>query len=418
MRSIRPHIGIFGKTNSGKSSFLNKLTAQQVSIVSEVKGTTTDPVIKSMEMGDLGPVVFIDTAGIDDESGGGGGIGHKRVQASKEVLGRVDLAIILLCANTISSEEESLIKELNILETPFLFIHHKSDLQKISENFSQKLTESYHVPVYDFSSLTSSEAEIKNLISIMKSKIPEQALNNPSILSDLISYGESVLLVTPIDAEAPRGRIILPQVQTIRDILDNEGIIYMMKERELDNFWKRLSYDLRPKIVITDSQVFLKVASVIPPEISLTSFSILFARLKGDFERYIQGTKSIKQLKEHDNVLILESCSHHISGDDIGRVKIPRWLSNFTGKRLQFDVVSGLDTLTRPIHEYALVIQCGGCMLTRRQILNRLSLAIAANIPITNYGMAIAYAQGIFERAIHPFEKLLRPGIDLSEDYL
>jgi [FeFe] hydrogenase H-cluster maturation GTPase HydF len=235
----------------------------------------------------------------------------------------------------------------------------------------------------------------------MRSFIPDTAWKPGTLVGDLISYGDVVLLITPIDIEAPEGRMILPQVQVIRDVLDHDGIIAICKEREVDAYFRRM--EPKPKLVITDSQVFLKADASIPPEIPLTSFSIVLARQKGDFRNYIKGTPKISELKDGDRILILESCSHHVSCDDIGRVKIPRWLSNFTGKKLEYVVVAGLNQIPGNIHDYALVVQCGGCMITRRQLVNRLKPAIDAGIPVTNYGMAIAYVHGIYNRAIQPF---------------
>jgi [FeFe] hydrogenase H-cluster maturation GTPase HydF len=232
------------------------------------------------------------------------------------------------------------------------------------------------------------------------------------LLGDLISYGDIVLLITPIDIEAPAGRLILPQMQAIRDILDNEAVAIVLKEREVDAFLKKTK--IKPALAITDSQVFVKADASIPKDIPLTSFSIMLARFKGDFENYLKGTPEISRLKDGDRVLLLESCAHHVSCDDIGRTKIPRWISKFTGKKIEYEVVAGLDSMPRPITEYSLVIQCGGCMITRKQIHNRLQSAIRAGVPVTNYGMAIAYVQGIYERAIAPFVK----GIRDSNTYL
>jgi [FeFe] hydrogenase H-cluster maturation GTPase HydF len=229
-------------------------------------------------------------------------------------------------------------------------------------------------------------------------------------VGDLLQYGDIVLLITPIDIEAPAGRLILPQVQAIRDVLDNDAVSIVLKEREVDAFLKRTG--IQPSLAITDSQVFTRADSSVPPHIPLTSFSIVLARYKGDFENYVKGTPAISQLKDSDRVLLLESCTHHVSCDDIGRVKIPRWISNFTGKNLEYEVVAGLNDLPRPISEYALVIQCGGCMITRKQLINRIRPAVEAGIPVTNYGMAIAYVQGIFHRAIAPFVKQQTDALD------
>jgi [FeFe] hydrogenase H-cluster maturation GTPase HydF len=248
---------------------------------------------------------------------------------------------------------------------------------------------------------STSSLGFENLIRAIRLSIPEASYRNPTLLGDLVSYGDIVLLITPIDVEAPAGRLILPQVQAIRDALDNDAVAIVLKEREVDAFLRKTG--IKPALAITDSQIFNKADASIPKDVPLTSFSILLARLKGDFDSYIKGTPKIADLKDGDRILLLESCTHHVSCDDIGRVKIPRWISNFTGKRLEYEVVAGLDKLPCDIRDYALVIQCGGCMITRKQIFNRLRPAIEAGIPVTNFGMTIAFVQGIFERAVEPF---------------
>ena len=394
-KEIRPHIGIFGKRNSGKSSLINALAGQEVSIVSDVAGTTTDPVSKIMEIGGLGAVVLIDTAGIDDE----GMLGEKRISRSRDVIKTIDLAILLITENSLGDFEFGLIEEFNKLDVSYFIVNNKSDLQSVSAELIVKIESELQTIVIDFSALN--KTGIEPLVKQMRSFLPETARKPGTLVGDLISYGDTVLLITPIDIEAPEGRLILPQVQVIRDVLDHDGVVAICKEREVDSYFKRMQP--KPKLVITDSQVFLKADASIPQEIPLTSFSIVLARQKGDFQHYIKGTPKIGDLKDGDRVLILESCSHHVSCDDIGRVKIPRWLSNFTGKKLDYDVVAGLNQVPRDIHEYALLVQCGGCMITRRQLVNRLKPAIDAGIPVTNYGMAIAYIHGIYDRAIKPF---------------
>ncbi len=394
-KEIRPHIGIFGKRNSGKSSLINKLAGQEVAIVSDVAGTTTDPVSKNMEIGGLGAVVLIDTAGIDDE----GLLGEKRIARSREVIKTIDLAILLITENTVAEFEYGLIDEFNKLDVPYFLIHNKSDQQKLMADTILKVENELSTIILEFSSLN--DTNVEPLVAQMRSFLPETAWKTGTLVGDLISYGDTVLLITPIDIEAPEGRLILPQVQLIRDVLDHDGVVVICKEREVDAFFKRM--EPKPKLVVTDSQVFLKADASIPPEIPLTSFSIVLARQKGDFQNYLKGTPKIGELKDGDRILVLESCSHHVSCDDIGRVKIPRWLSNFTGKKLEYDIVAGLNQVSRDIHEYALVVQCGGCMITRRQLINRLKPAIDAGIPVTNYGMAIAYVHGIFNRAVMPF---------------
>ena len=394
-KEIRPHIGIFGKRNSGKSSLINALAGQEVAIVSDVAGTTTDPVSKNMEIGGLGAVVLIDTAGIDDE----GMLGEKRIARSREVIKTIDLALLLITDNTVGDFEYGLISEFNKLDVPYFVVHNKSDLQPLSGVTVSRIEKEFQTIILEFSTLNKSSVE--PLVATMRSFLPETAWKPGTLVGDLISYGDTVLLITPIDIEAPEGRLILPQVQVIRDVLDHDGVVAICKEREVDAYFKRM--EPKPKLVITDSQVFLKADASIPKEIPLTSFSIVLARQKGDFQQYIKGTPKIGELKDGNRILILESCSHHVSCDDIGRMKIPRWLSNFTGKKLEYEVVAGLNQIPRDIKEYALVVQCGGCMITRRQLVNRLKPAIDAGIPVTNYGMAIAYVHGIYNRAIKPF---------------
>ncbi len=301
--------------------------------------------------------------------------------------------------NVLGEFENGLIGEFNKLDVPFFVVHNKSDLQPLLPATILKIENELQTIVLEFSILQLTSVE--PLVAQMRNFLPETAWKPGTLVGDLISYGDTVLLITPIDIEAPEGRLILPQVQVIRDVLDHDGIVAICKEREVDAYFKKM--EPKPKLVLTDSQVFLKADASIPSEIPLTSFSIVLARQKGDFQHYIKGTPKIGELKDGDRILILESCSHHVSCDDIGRVKIPRWLSNFTGKKLEYDVVAGLNQVPRDIHDYALLVQCGGCMITRRQLVNRLKPAIDAGIPVTNYGMAIAYVHGIYDRAIKPF---------------
>lgn len=400
-RETKPHIGIFGRRNNGKSSLINCIAAQDIAIVSDTAGTTTDPVKKSFEITGFGPVVLIDTAGIDDE----GDLGNKRINKTYDTIKIIDLAILVIAHNKFGSFEKKLIREFQLYDTPFLIIHNKSDLEAIKQETIHFLKNNYQTEPIEFSSLNckNQSDKIEQIIHKIKSLIPENAYKTPSLIGDLLSYGDIVLLITPIDIEAPAGRMILPQVQMIRDILDNDCIAIVLKEREVDAFLRKTK--IKPKLAITDSQIFLKADASIPKDIPLTGFSVVLAHLKGDFESYLKGTPKISELKNGDRILLLESCSHHVSCDDIGRVKIPRWISKFTGKKLFYDVVSGLDNLPRDIHEYALLIQCGGCMITQKQIKNRLKPAIKADIPITNYGMAIAWVQGIYNRAVAPFLK-------------
>lgn len=407
-RETKPHIGIFGRRNNGKSSLINVLAGQDIAIVSDVAGTTTDPVKKSIEIHGLGPVIMVDTAGIDDT----GELGLKRIAKTEATLRTIDLAILVVANNIWNNHEERLVSKFREHDIPFFVIHNKADQDMASPQLKGLIREKHQVPVVDFCAANAAVGDVNQLIDLIKRLMPESALLKKTIVGDLISYGDVVLLITPIDIEAPEGRLILPQVQVIRDVLDHDGIAVVVKEREVDAFIKRMNP--KPALVVTDSQVFLKADASIPKDIPLTSFSILLARQKGDFEHYLQGTPKLAELKDGDRVLILESCTHHVSCDDIGRMKIPRWLSNFTGKKLEYDVVAGLSSLPRDIMEYAIVIQCGGCVITRKQLINRLKPAVDAGIPVTNYGMAIAFVHGIYNRAVAPFLK----GNEGEVDYL
>jgi [FeFe] hydrogenase H-cluster maturation GTPase HydF len=406
-RDLKPHIGIFGRRNNGKSSLINAFTGQDTAIVSDVAGTTTDPVKKSIEIAGIGPAVMIDTAGIDDS----GELGQKRILRSRDMLKLIDLAILVISGNLFDEPEKGLIADFRKNDLPFLVIHNKSDLQPAEKELLKVIHDRYSVPVIEFSAKYPTNLE--EVIQAVQEAMPESAYLKKPLLGDLISYGDVVLLITPIDIEAPEGRMILPQVQVIRDVLDNDGVVVICKEREVDAYLRKM--DPKPALVITDSQVFPKADAAVPRNIPLTSFSIVLARQKGDFANYIKGTPFISKLKDGDHVLILESCSHHVSCDDIGRIKIPRWLSSFTGKKLEFTVVAGLDRIPGEMKEYAMVIQCGSCMITRKQLISRLKPAIDAGIPVTNYGMAIAYVHGIYNRAIQPFNVSTKDG---KVDYL
>lgn len=392
-KGMKVHIGIFGKRNVGKSSLLNALTKQDISIVSSTAGTTTDPVEKSMELLPLGPVVFVDTAGIDDE----GALGLQRVEKTKKVIDRIDLAIVVCDTNGFNEFEELLIKEFQLRKTAFFVVVNKVDEGEISADNLAKIN-SYEIQtVYTSALLNKGIDDLKQ--AIIKN-VPEEFFSDTSIASDLIPAGELAVLVIPIDLEAPKGRLILPQVQTIRDLLDNDSIAIITKERELRKTLDNLKTP--PALVITDSQAFLKVSADVPKNIKLTSFSILFARLKGELNEFIKGTLAIEKLQSGDKILICESCTHHAIGDDIGRVKIPRWIKQYTGKKLEFEHYAGHD-FPDNIKDYALIIHCGACMTNRREILSRILKARQANVPITNYGLTIAYSLGIFERALEPF---------------
>jgi [FeFe] hydrogenase H-cluster maturation GTPase HydF len=393
---LRPHIGIYGRRNYGKSSLINKITKQDIAIVSDIAGTTTDIVRKAIEIFQIGPVVMIDTAGIDDT----GELGKLRVQKTLESLDLIDFAILLIAYNTFDEIEKNLINEFKNRNIPFIIVHNKSDLEPLSIDLKNKLEQNYNVPVIDCSTKND---DLQSLIDLLKLYIPESAFKTPNIIGDIVNPGSIVLLITPIDSEAPEGRLILPQVQTIRDVLDNDSIAIVCKENEAEQVIKTISPE--PSLVITDSQVFSFVNKIIPEHILLTSFSILLASQKGEFNYYVKGTPYIDELKDNDKILILESCTHEVTcDDDIGRVKIPKWLSEYTGKKLEFKIVSGLENI-KNIKDYAMVIQCGGCVVTRKQLELRLRPAIDAGIPVSNYGMTIAYTKGIFKRAIQPFVK-------------
>jgi len=394
-RESKPHIGIYGRRNSGKSSLINCLAGQDIAIVSDHAGTTTDPVKKSFEIIDFGPVILVDTAGIDDS----GDLGQKRVDRTVRTLNIIDLALLVVTNNSWSEYEDELIKKFHAQNIPFIVIHNKSDIEEPTIDFIKKVSSFTGTTLFEFSSIDKRNYE--ELINLIRITIPEHSYKTPTLLGDLISYGDIVILITPIDIEAPSGRMILPQVLAIRDILDNDAVAIVLKEREVDAFLKKTK--IKPALAITDSQVFAKADASIPHDIPLTSFSIMLARFKGDFENYLKGTPKISELKDGDRVLLLESCTHHVSCDDIGRTKIPRWITSFTGKKIEYDVVAGLDILPRAITDYSLVIQCGGCMITRKQLYNRLQTAIKSGVPVTNYGMAIAYVQGIYKRAVAPF---------------
>ncbi len=405
-RESKPHIGIFGRRNNGKSSLINALAQQDIAIVSDVPGTTTDPVRKSMEIPGIGPAILVDTAGIDDI----GELGAKRVSRTLNALKTVDMALLVITGNVFGDAEKKLISEFRKQDVPFFPVHNKSDIIAPDSSLKQHIIAEYGVEVISFCALKPDN--LGELIAAITKTMPETAYQSNSLLGDLLSYGDLVVLITPIDTEAPEGRLILPQVQAIRDIIDNDCIAVVVKEKEVDALMRVIKP--KPKLVVTDSQVFLRADASVPKDIPLTGFSIMLARHKGDFANYLQGTPKIAELKDNDRVLILESCTHHVACDDIGRVKIPRWMSSYTGKKLDYDVVAGLGELPRPITDYALVVQCGGCVITRKQIINRLRPAVEAGVPVTNYGMAIAWMQGIYHRAIAPFVK----SEQTTDDYL
>ncbi len=397
-KDAKPHIGIFGRRNYGKSSLINTMANQDIAIVSEIAGTTTDPVKKSMEMANLGAVILVDTAGIDDDSP----LGKERIKKSLLQISQIDLAILVIVNNVFDRIEADLIELFAKQEIPYLIVQNKTDIFPIDIDKSNALAAQLQVPVLHFSCKVADNVEI--LFQELNKLMPQSTLHFNSLLGDIVHKDELVLLVTPIDSEAPVGRMILPQVQLIRDVLDNHAIVVCVRETELEVFLSKVRP--KPVLVITDSQAFELVDKIVPSEIPLSSFSIVLARQKGEFEAYLKGTPKLGELKDGDRILMLESCTHHVSCDDIGQVKIPGWLDRFSNKKLIYEMVSGLEGLKRPITDYALVIQCGGCVITQKQIKNRLRPAIEAGVAVTNYGLAIAFMHGIFHRATAPFQSM------------
>ena len=391
----KKYIILTGRRNVGKSSRINRLTGQETAIVSDTAGTTTDPVKKAYEIPGYAPVVFIDTAGIDDK----GNLGEKRTAKTREAIPQADIALLVFTDNRFEEEEKLLVSLCRKYTIPFLLVHNKSDRTPLSPRLKEELEKEYRTAVIDFSALQQEQPE--NIIQAIKALMPSS--QPKTLLEGLVSKNDTVLLVTPIDSEAPAGRLILPQVQTLRALLDHHCIGITVQPEELSGLLQTSS--VTPRLVITDSQIFGLVAQIVPPHIPLTSFSILMARLKGDFQKFMEGTTHIARLKDGDRILMLESCSHHVSCEDIGRVKIPALLQKQTGRQLNFDFVAGLGAIQRPITDYALIIQCGGCMITPQQLQNRLRPAIEAGIPVSNYGMALAWLQGIFQRATALFKQ-------------
>jgi 2-iminoacetate synthase len=396
-KGLRTHIGLFGRRNSGKSTLMNALVGQPVSIVSEHPGTTTDPVEKACEVAPLGPVVFIDTAGLDDT----GELGALRVERTRAVLERVDLALVVVDGGEPRDFLRELFATLREAKTSFVVVFNKADLGGPDRAQLMALADDdVEAVVVSATGGTGIDA----LKEAMCRLAPESGLEDARILGDLIAPGDLVVLVVPIDLGAPKGRLILPQVQTLRDILDSDAAGLMVKERELAALLERLPEP--PKLVVCDSQVVLKVAADTPREIPLTTFSILMARFKGDMAGLAAGAGAISRLQPDDRVLIAEACTHHPLADDIGRVKIPRWLRQFAGGKLDIDVKSGRD-FPEDLSKYALIVQCGGCTVTRRQILARQYRAARQGVPMTNYGMAISVVQGVLERSLQCFPAAL-----------
>lgn len=389
-KSDRIHIGIFGRRNAGKSSIINAITSQNLAVVSKVKGTTTDPVQKAMELLPLGPVMIIDTPGIDDE----GELGKMRVEKSYQVLNKTDIALLVVDGNVgLTQCDKDLIEEIKKRKLPYLIILNKSD--EVCNR-------------YDIENSIWVSAETKENIWELKERISKLVPNENmtlKIVGDLLAPEDIVVLVVPIDSAAPKGRLILPQQQTIRDVLEAGAISVVTRDTELPQTLKSLGK--KPKIVVTDSQAFGKVKNDVPEDILLTSFSILFARYKGDLAEQIKAVKAIDSLKDGDYVLISEGCSHHRQCDDIGTVKIPRWLKEHSGKKINYEFSSGTE-FPRDLSKYKAVIHCGGCTLNEKEMKHRIAVAKEQNVPITNYGIFIAYTQGILKRSLQAFPEIAK----------
>ncbi len=396
-KAFRLHIGIFGRRNAGKSSLLNALTRQEVSIVSEVAGTTTDPVEKPMEMLPIGPVLFIDTAGIDDE----GALGTQRVSRTRQVIDRTDVALLVVAAGEFGSFEEQLLDALAAEDVPVIVVWNKADLAEPPAAAAEAAARR-RLPTV--ATVAPDGRGVLELREALIRTAPEEFVNTPPIIADLVAPGELVVLVVPIDKEAPKGRIIQPQVQTIRELLDHDAYCTVVKERQLGAALARLQRP--PALVITDSQAFVEVAGQTPAEVKLTSFSILFARQKGDLSQFVEGALAVERLRPGDRVLVAEACTHHPIDEDIGRVKIPRWLNRYVGGPLEFGTTAGRD-FPRDLARYRLVVHCGACMWNRREVLSRMLRCRQAGVPMANYGLIIAYTLGIFQRALEPFPEAL-----------
>ncbi len=393
----RLHISIFGRRNAGKSSVINALTGQNIAIVSDVAGTTTDPVAKAIEILPIGPVILTDTAGIDDA----GALGELRVEKSMRVLEKTDLVILVIeSGKTPGHWEDELVQRVNERKIPIIAAANKIDLNPNTEEI-EKWVEKYNIPFVKVSAYNKSN--IDKLKELMIASAPKE-FREPSIIGDLLSPGDLVVLVTPIDSAAPKGRLILPQVMTLRDILDHDAFAIVAKENELKSALGRLTQ--KPQMVITDSQVFHQVAADTPDDVLLTGFSILMARYKGDLDKYVYGARALRTLKPGNRVMISEGCTHHRQSDDIGTVKIPRLLNKSVGGELEFGFSSGVE-FPEDINTYDLIIHCGACTLNRREVLYRQSEAEKAGVPMTNYGITLAYLNGILDRALMPFPQAI-----------
>ena len=381
----RVHIGFFGKRNAGKSSVVNAITNQEISVVSDFLGTTTDPVYKSMELLPIGPVMIIDTAGIDDE----GELGNLRIKKTRQVLNKTDVAVLVVDSEKgIEKSELSLIEEFKKKEISYIVVYNKSDLAEVNIKSENEIA----ISCKNKSNIN----ELKELIA----KIASPKENKKRILADLINKNDFVVLVTPIDESAPKGRLILPQQQTIRDILDSQAISIVCKETELEETLKNIGK--KPSLVVCDSQVFSEVSKIVPKDIPLTSFSILFARFKGDLKTVAESVKVLENIEQGDTILISEGCTHHRQCNDIGTVKLPKMIRQYSKKEINFEFTQGLD-FVKDFSKYKLIVHCGGCMLNEREMKNRINTAKETKVPITNYGILIAYIKGILKRSVAMF---------------
>jgi len=398
--SERTHIGIFGKRNAGKSSVINAITGQSLAIVSDIKGTTTDPVLKSMELLPLGPVVLIDTPGLDDE----GDLGHLRIQKAYQILNKTDIALLVIDGTAgMTAEDYQILDRIRAKNIPYLIVFNKADLAPDADTSDAAPSNADTSDTADAANVIWVSAvtglHIQELKERLATLLPDED-SGKTILGDLIRPSDFIVLVVPIDKAAPKGRLILPQQQTIRDILDHNAISIVVKETDLKHTLETLGK--KPALVITDSQVFDKAAADTPSDIPLTSFSILFARYKGNLKTLVDGARMLRHLENGDKILISEGCTHHRQCDDIGTVKLPRLIRNYTGKELEFEFTSGTE-FPFSLEKYRLIVHCGGCMLNEREMKYRIRCAEDAGIPITNYGTAIACMKGILERSIEIF---------------
>ncbi len=401
-KSLRLQIGLFGRTNVGKSTFLNYITSQSVSITSSVPGTTTDVVEKSMELLPLGPVTFLDTAGIDDFSS----LSIARFEKTKKIFDRADVFVLLVEPNKWNSYENKIAKLAKKKRAPLIVIINKIDLEKPAKNFINKIKScTKNIVICSSVDKNNKDSVINEFKSQLIKICPDDFVNPPALVGDLLPSNGFVVMIVPIDLEAPKGRLILPQVQTVRDILDHNSSTVIVKEKEYTDLLNR--FKSLPDLVVCDSQVVLKMVKDTPKNVPCTTFSILFSRFKGNLIEASKNACKIDDLKDGDKILISESCSHHPIQDDIGRVKIPRWLREYVKKDIRVDVCSGRD-FPEDLNQYSLIIHCGGCMITRREMLARIQKAKQANVPITNYGVCISFLLGVLERVLSPFPLALK----------